>query len=178
MDAVGHHKSAARSSQFQVRDSFSIFIVVSLKFSTFLILINRVLEILVKKGFCPAKNSHLMQLIDALHEFDRLRKKFPHLIPSKDGSLIPPEWLVWAEDNMRRGVDGNVLLLTLKENGYIPENNPIMTNTLTSNKCGRFNHPVRPLLVDFWEAAKYGTILQLQRYMKGGQDIDEEKVMI
>jgi hypothetical protein len=138
---------------------------------------SKILDILVKKGFCPAKNSHLMQLIDALHEFDRLRRKLPHLLPSAGGSLIPPEWLAWAEDSMTRGVDGNVILLTLKENGYVPEKNPIMTRTFAHNTYGRFNHPIRPRIVDFWEAAKFGTILQLKRYMKGGQDIDEEKLI-
>lgn len=79
---------------------------------------------------------------------------------------------------MSRGVDGNVLLIPLKENGYKPERNPILTKRMESNLHGRYNHPVRPLIVDFWEAAKFGTIKQLKTYVKGGQDMDEYKVML
>ena len=91
--------------------------------------------------------------------------------------LLFVEWMRWGEDNMARGVDGNVVLMTLRENGFIPDKNPILTKTFTTNKGGWYNHPVKPKLVDFWEAAQSGTLLQLQRYVKGGQDIDEEKVL-
>ena len=146
--------------------------------NSYLSVSNRVLDILVKKGFCPAQNIELMQFIDAIHEFSRLRKRMPHLAPFAGGSLIPAEWLCWAEDTMARGVDGKVVVLTLKENGYIPEKNPILTQNLTSNKYGKYNHPIKPKIVDFWEAAKCGTLLQLKRYVKGGQSLDEEKVWI
>ncbi len=124
----------------------------------------------------PAKNTHLMQLIDALHEFDRLKKKHPHLTVSEGGRYVPPEWMRWGEENMSRGVDGNIILLTFKEYGFIPEKNPILAKTFMKNMGGFYNHPIKPKIVDYWEAAKFGTLLQLQRYMKGGQVVDEFKL--
>ena len=54
------------------------------------------LQTLVKKGFVPAKNHHLMQLISMHVSFKALKEeqKGAHLDDQK--RYIPPEWLDWA----------------------------------------------------------------------------------
>ena len=55
------------------------------------------LEILCQKGFVPAKNPHLMQLISARESMEHLLIREPHLKVLENGRQLPPEWLRWAE---------------------------------------------------------------------------------
>ena len=96
----------------------------------------QLLEILVAKGFYPAKNLLLMQKLSLRVSMSDLNKATPGLWPSNGGKDVPAEWLQWAEENMQRGVDGSVVLSILVENGFVPSKNPILVQLLQKNRGG------------------------------------------
>ena len=98
--------------------------------------VRQLLEILVAKGFYPAKNLLLMQKLSLRVSMSDLNKATPGLWPSNGGKDVPAEWLQWAEENMQRGVDGSVVLSILVENGFVPSKNPILVQLLQKNRGG------------------------------------------
>ena len=133
------------------------------------------LQTLVKKGFVPAKNHHLMQLISMHVSFKALKEeqKGAHLDDQK--RYIPPEWLDWAELNMKRGVRGDVVLGTLVKAGFRPERNPHLAHLLRENRGGGNSDKIKPKILDFWEATETNDIPEVRRYLKGGQDPNERR---
>eukprot|EP00945_MAST-04E_sp_MAST-4E-sp1_P005854 g5854.t1 len=133
------------------------------------------LQTLVKKGFVPAKNHKLMQLMSMHVSFNRLRKEQLGAHLDDKQRYIPPEWLDWAETNMKKGVAGEIILTTLVKAGFRPDRNPHLAQLLRNNRGGATSDPVKPKALDFWEATSINDIEEVRRYLKGGQDPNERR---
>eukprot|EP00948_MAST-09A_sp_MAST-9A-sp1_P001218 g1218.t1 len=137
---------------------------------------NQLLQKLVEKGFTPAKNTHIMQLLSAKCSLDEVRKpRGGELTVIDHGRLIPPEWMHWAETLLKKGVDGSVILEILVLKGFKPEKNPHLAQTIRKNRGGSLENPINEGRsgFDFIKAIKMGDLHHVRRYLSGGQRVDE-----
>ena len=155
------------------------------------------LEILCQKGFVPAKNPHLMQLISARESMEHLLLREPHLKVLENGRQLPPEWLRWAEvrrlsshccfllnssiafcvahkqENMRRGLNGTVLMEVLVLHGFEPKKNPHLAQMFRKNRGGSLLNPLDRKPFGYLEAVAADELHEVRRYIAGGQQVDE-----
>jgi len=135
------------------------------------------LKRLAIKGFFPAKNLLFMQKLSLRVSMDILQQSEKQLRIMDQGRELPVEWTHWAQEQMQRGVHGKAVLQVLVENGFIPKMNPILTQLLLKDKGGGNSDPVKPRTTDFWSCASAGEVKELERYIAGGQDPNEHKIV-
>ena len=134
------------------------------------------LQTLVKKGFVPAKNEKVMQRISMHVSFERLREAQLGARLDDQQRYIPPEWLEWAENNMKNGITGDVILETLVKAGFRPDRNPHLAQLIRTNRGSITTDPVKPRILDFWDATEKNDVEEVRRYLKGGQDPNERRL--
>ncbi|OQR90625.1 hypothetical protein ACHHYP_05368 [Achlya hypogyna] len=126
----------------------------------------QVLGILVDKGFSPAKNLAFMKRLSVRLTTRRLQKEAP-LVTSNTG--LPSQWLRWIDDQLARGMDGALLLQELQLHGFDPTKDLRTTQFLT-------RHPPSETGYDFWSCLAAGDFHEVNLFVAGGHDVDEERM--
>ncbi|CAK9013422.1 Serine/threonine-protein phosphatase 6 regulatory ankyrin repeat subunit C (PP6-ARS-C) (Serine/threonine-protein phosphatase 6 regulatory subunit ARS-C) [Durusdinium trenchii] len=137
----------------------------------------KLLEKLTVKGFFPCKNILFMQKLSLRVSMLRMQAQEPGLWPSGGGRELPVEWTHWAQEQMKYGFHGKVILDCLVENGFVPKRNPLLSSLLRRDEGGTFTDSVHPKQIDFWSCAGYGYVRELERFVAGGQDPNELKAI-
>lgn len=122
-----------------------------------------VMRILVRKGFKPCKNTHLMQLVSAKSSLEAVLRNRPHLKVLDDGRQLPPEFLKWAEENLGKGLDGSVVMEVLVLYGFRPQANPYLAQALRKNRGGRAVDPLKPVTFGFIDAVEMMDLEETRR---------------
>ncbi|DAZ95818.1 TPA: hypothetical protein N0F65_008537 [Lagenidium giganteum] len=156
----------------------------------------KVLRVLVEKGFTLACNLTLMQQLSVRVSSLKVRHKrqAPKGIYDDGGGQQPgqqttshfrshalhPLWAHWAQQQLARGIEGQVVLDELVALGYEPEKNPFFTQSLVRRHQRDLTPdgatPTPAVQYEFWKCIEEDALEEVELFVVGGQDLDATQV--
>eukprot|EP01029_Cantina_marsupialis_P009089 TRINITY_DN2129_c0_g2_i3.p1 TRINITY_DN2129_c0_g2~~TRINITY_DN2129_c0_g2_i3.p1 ORF type:complete len:1002 (-),score=308.37 TRINITY_DN2129_c0_g2_i3:1408-4413(-) len=136
----------------------------------------KLLSILHSKGFQPAKNEYVMSVMSVRGAVLKVKKETSASL--RNCRVIPVEWQKWIEENLARGVKGDIILSELIKNGFDTEKHKLMAQRLARNHEAAVVSELHPKTLSFWRAAADGDCMTLRQFIAGGQDLEEESTLV
>lgn len=136
-------------------------------------------SILGSKGFHPHRNLRLMQRIICWQAFDKFLIKYPDLDIAVESS-IQPNFKDWIMQQIKKGIDGDVLLNVLKDRGFdLMIQFPYFAQKLISNELGKVSNAGgnEPELLDFYLCCEKGYVDEVNIYCSCMVPLNEEALV-
>ncbi|ETN04799.1 hypothetical protein, variant [Phytophthora nicotianae INRA-310] len=102
-------------------------------------------------------------------------------MPSPSVQVLHPQWAHWCQQELARGIDGNVVLIELVSQGFMPDKSPMFAQRLlhvVKNRDDRYSNgaesprtaALKPY--SFLRVLEEGILHEVELFVFGGQDVN------
>lgn len=146
---------------------------------------------MVKDGFYPCHNQHIMHIIMAFYRFPYLhgcpQQNDSTSFNSKNNPLsLSPKIIEWMHSCLKAGIDGTAILRTLQDDKGIPLSEVVFSDEddlkysdihrvqkLLRNELEILELDEERKLRNFWSCIKEGNVVDVELFLGAGQDPDQ-----
>ncbi|GMF33693.1 unnamed protein product [Phytophthora fragariaefolia] len=102
-------------------------------------------------------------------------------LPSPPVQVLHPQWAHWCQQELARGIDGNVVLSELVSHGFEPDRSPLFTQRLLrviKNRDDRYSNSAESPRTaankpySFLRVLEEGILKEVELFVFGGQDVN------
>ncbi|GMF21216.1 unnamed protein product [Phytophthora lilii] len=102
-------------------------------------------------------------------------------LPSAPVQMLHPQWAHWCQQELSRGIDGNVVLSELVSQGFVPDRSPLFTQRLLrvvknrDDRCSNSAESPRTAgnkPFSFLRILEEGVLPEIELFVFGGQDVN------
>ncbi|KAG7386068.1 hypothetical protein PHYPSEUDO_000660 [Phytophthora pseudosyringae] len=102
-------------------------------------------------------------------------------MPSPPVQVLHPQWAHWCQQELARGIDGNVVLSELVSQGFVPDRSPLFAQRLlhiVKNRDDRCSNSAESPRTAAWKPFSFlrvleeGILREVELFVFGGQDVN------